>query len=174
MLTIQAEARQRPRPSELETETRRTKLPTPRRDRAEASLRLETALRPRRQDRGHFPVFYTVKLCHNRPNGSEKLVVLSEELTQLATQVLVTEMSHSGSLYNYPNVTQLVSYRYSAYLRNRWNAAMSMTVNNASPTTITRESRTGSVVNRMAQGGKSATGNGGQSADHVTRQWRHC
>jgi len=147
---------------------------TPRWGRDEALLRLETALRPRRQDRGHFPVFYTVKLCHNRPNGSEKLVVLSEELTQLATQVLVTEMSHSGSLYNYPNVTQLVSYRYSAYLRNRWNAAMSMTVNNASPTTITRESRTGSVVNRMAQGGKSATGNGGQSADHVTRQWRHC
>jgi len=54
-LTIQAETRPRQRPSELETETRPRRILTPRLDRAEALLRLETASRPRRQDRGHIP-----------------------------------------------------------------------------------------------------------------------
>jgi len=37
-------------------------VPTPRRDRAEALLRLETASRPRRQDRGHIPAEMSFRL----------------------------------------------------------------------------------------------------------------
>jgi len=47
-LTIQAEVRPRPRLSGRG-------IPSPRWDRAEALLRLATASRPRRQDRGHIP-----------------------------------------------------------------------------------------------------------------------
>ena len=53
-LATEAEAETKTFSLEAEARPRRLKF-QPRRDRAEALLRLETASRPRRQDRGHIP-----------------------------------------------------------------------------------------------------------------------
>ena len=51
---VETEAKTKTFSLEAEARPRRLKF-QPRRDRAEALLRLETASRPRRQDRGHIP-----------------------------------------------------------------------------------------------------------------------
>jgi len=56
--SVETEAKTKAFSLEAEARPRRLKL-QPKRDRAEALLRLETASRPRRQDRGHIPAYWT-------------------------------------------------------------------------------------------------------------------
>jgi len=94
VFSVETEAKTKPFSLEAEARPRRLKF-QPRRDRAEALLRLETASGPRRQERGHIPGLLT-----SVHYFTIDLVIYREFTNNSSGRCLLTSGRSAGSLGN--------------------------------------------------------------------------
>ena len=86
-------SRPRPRPRHADSRPRRSKF-QPRRDRAKALLRLETALRPRYQDRVHIPAICCIQV-QNTTSGPK--ITRDDSSARCPSVVAVSNIRTAGS-----------------------------------------------------------------------------